>query len=196
MGAERQEGERDPDIFRPRFEAAFDAHHADVLAFACRRVDDRAAAEDVVSETFAVVWRRRDAIPEPSLPWIYGIARRVIANQRRSEKRRLRLRERLYAESDAEARGRDPAQILDRRDAVVAAFWRLSESDREVLRLVAWDQVDTRSAARILDCTPGAFRVRLHRARRELEQQLEAGHPTPGPEQIASPPITSAEETR
>lgn len=68
----------------------------------------------------------------------------------------------------------DPTESLDRRDAFSAAFALLTEPDREVLRLVAWDGLDTRDAARVFGCSPGAFRVRLHRARRKLAKQLKA----------------------
>jgi RNA polymerase sigma-70 factor (ECF subfamily) len=181
------------DIYLSRFEATFDAHHADVLAFAYRRVDGRAAAEDIVSDTFAVVWRRRDTIPDEPLPWLYAIARRVIANQRRSAKRRLRLRERLSFESDAESGTRDPAQVVDRRETVLAAFSGLSESEQEVLRLVAWDGLDAKAAARVLDCTPSTFRVRLHRARRQLKRRLDAEGIAAGPDEAPSPTNTAKE---
>ena len=109
IGGARESTDADADIFRPRFEAAFDEHHAHVLAFALRRVAGMATAEDVVSETFAIVWQKRDLIPEEPLPWIYAIARRVIANQLRSENRRGRLRDRIFAADGAEKRrhGRD-----------------------------------------------------------------------------------------
>lgn len=166
-----------PDIFRPRFESCFRAHYADVLAFAIRRIQGRATAEDVVSETFAVAWRRRDRIPDPVLPWLYAIANRVLANHRRAAKRRGRLDQRISDDAHRLAGDADPADLVGERTAFHSAFSRLSEGDREVLRLVAWDGLDTRDAARVLDCTPGAYRVRLFRARRELGKQLGAvGH--------------------
>lgn len=174
------ERSRDPsaDIFRPRFEAVFDAHHADVLAYALRRVDDRATAEDVVAETFATLWRRREVMPDDALPWLYGIARRVIANQHRSTRRRTRLHERLALDASA-SRGGDAANALAARESVLAAFSRLAESEQEVLRLVAWEGADTKRGAQILGCSPAAFRVRLHRARRALKRNLAAASEPP-----------------
>jgi RNA polymerase sigma-70 factor (ECF subfamily) len=183
------------DIFRPRFEAAFDAHHAHVLAFALRRVAGRATAEDVVSETFAVVWQKRDLIPNEPLPWIYAIARRVVANQNRSETRRGRLRDRISAAADAAPRG-DVAGMHEERTAVIAAFASLSDADQEVLRLVAWDDLSTADGAQVLDCTPAAFRVRLHRARGALRRALAESAETQEFRQVASPPQTTAEEAR
>jgi RNA polymerase sigma-70 factor (ECF subfamily) len=166
-----------PDIYSHRFERCFRNHYAQVLAFSMRRVSGREFAEDVVADTFAVAWRRRDRIPDPSLPWLYAIAGNVIANQSRSAHRRHKLDKRLAQEAGAVAPRPDPAESLDRRDAFSAAFARLGEPEREVLRLIAWDGLDTRDAARVLGCSPGALRVRLHRARRKLAKQLEAaGH--------------------
>jgi RNA polymerase sigma factor (sigma-70 family) len=188
MSGDPQEGAPASDIYRPRFEAIFDAHHVDLLAFALRRIGDRAAAEDVVAETFAVAWRRRDVIPDPALPWLYGVARRVLANQRRSDRRGARLQARLRTEPDQALAGCDPAQLVDRRQAVIAAFSRLSEPDQELLRLLAWEQVDQRAAAEILECSRTALRVRLHRARRELRRQLEAESASSGSNPIAAAP--------
>jgi RNA polymerase sigma factor (sigma-70 family) len=165
-----------PEIYRDRFERCFRDHYAQLLAFSMRRVSGREVAEDVVADTFAVAWRRRDRVPDPALPWLYAIAANVIANQYRSIRRRHNLEGRLAHESGAVAPA-DPAESLDRRDAFSAAFALLAEPEREVLRLIAWDGLDARDAARVFGCSPGAFRVRLHRARRKLAKQLEAaGH--------------------
>jgi len=167
-----------PDIYRDRFERCFRDHYAQLLAFSMRRVPAREIAEDVVADAFAVAWRRRDRIPEPALPWLYAIAAHVIANQYRSTRRRQDLDTRLAHETGGAAPESDLAESLGRRDAFSAAFALLAEPEREVLRLVAWDGLDTRDAARVFGCSPGAFRVRLHRARRKLARQLEAaGHP-------------------
>ncbi|MBS1888354.1 MAG: RNA polymerase sigma factor [Actinobacteria bacterium] len=164
---------------RLRFEACFRDHYADILAFAIRRQRDRQSAEDAASETFAVAWRRRGLIPERPLPWLYAIALRVLANQRRSGLRRRRLEERLAQERAMPADVSDPTDALARRSAFAAVFARLGEDDREVLRLIAWEGLEPREAAVVLGCSYGAFRVRLHRARRRLGKQLAAaGHST------------------
>jgi RNA polymerase sigma-70 factor (ECF subfamily) len=177
-----------PDADR-RFESCFRDHYAAVLAFAIRRLSDRSTAEDAAAETFAVAWRRRELIPDEPLPWLYGIALRVAANQRRSGERRRRLRERLEHEASSHAGAPEPADALHRRDVFAHAFERLLESEREVLRLVAWEGLDTREAASVLGCSPAAFRVRLHRARRRLAKHLEAaGHsPVERPTRVPDP---------
>ena len=177
------------DTYRHCFERCFRDHYAQVLAFSMRRVSGREIAEDVAADTFAVAWRRRDRIPDPALPWLYAIAAHVIANQYRSTRRRRDLDMRLAQEIVGPAPGSDPAESLDRRDAFSAAFALLAEPEREVLRLIAWDGLDTRDAARVFGCSPGAFRVRLHRARRKLAKQLEAtGHLPQGVRTAVSEP--------
>jgi RNA polymerase sigma-70 factor (ECF subfamily) len=184
-------GDRDqaqPDADR-RFECCFRDNYEAILAFAVRRLPDRETAEDAAAETFAVAWRRRDLIPAEPLPWLYGIALRVVANQRRSSGRRRRLDTRLEYEARTQAAEPEPVEALHRRDAFTRAFARLSETEREVLRLIAWDGLDTREAASVLGCSATAFRVRLHRARRRLAKHLEAtGHsPLEGPARDTKP---------
>jgi RNA polymerase sigma factor (sigma-70 family) len=157
------------------FNALFEANYAELRRFVLRRVESRASAEDVLAETFSAAWRRRDQGRETALPWLYGICHNVIANHRRSVKRRGRLLNRL-AGSRPEP-GRDPAESLAERSEITRAFAQLSDSQREVLRLIAWDGLSASEAAVVLGCTPAAFRVRLHRARSELAKHLgEAGH--------------------
>lgn len=169
--------EQPPDIYRGRFESCFREHHARLLAFTMRRISGREAAEDVVADTFAVAWRRRDRIPESPLPWLYTIATNVLADQYRSTRRRHDLGLRLAHESRADAPGSDPAESLALREAFATAFAQLEEQEREVLRLIAWDGLDVREAAQVLGCSQGAFRVRLHRARRKLTKRLDAAKP-------------------
>jgi RNA polymerase sigma-70 factor, ECF subfamily len=157
------------------FDALIDAHHPALHNFARRRLADRESVEEVLAETFAIAWRRRDDIPDQALPWLFGVCSRVIATHRRASRRRRRLWGRL-ASVPAE-RGRDPADVHAERTDITRAFARLSAEQREVLRLIAWDGLSTAEAAAVLDCTPGAFRVRYHRARYELEKHLAAdGH--------------------
>jgi RNA polymerase sigma factor (sigma-70 family) len=128
------------DIYRDRFESCFREHHARLLAFAMRRVSSREAAEDVVADTFAVVWRRRDCVPDDAvLPWLYAIAANVIASQYRSTRRDLDLDLRLAHEASARKPDSDPTELLALRETFSNAFANLTEQEREVLRLVAWD---------------------------------------------------------
>jgi RNA polymerase sigma-70 factor (ECF subfamily) len=176
------------------FNALFEAHYAELRRFVVRRIENRAAAEDVLAETFAIAWRRRELTPDPALPWLFGICHKVIANHRRSTKRRLRLINRLAGTRPDV--GRDPADLLAERSEIGRALSRLSAAQREVLRLVAWDGLGATEAAAVLDCTPAAFRVRLHRARTELAKHLaEAGH-GPGKATSTAEPQEGLQGTR
>jgi RNA polymerase sigma-70 factor (ECF subfamily) len=149
-----------------------------VLGFAIRRSDDRATAEEAVSETFLVAWRRLDAVPDEPLPWLLGVARKVIANQRRAAGRRTPDGPLVPLEAVADpAPGAGIADLVADREAFAEAFTALSPADREVLALVNWDGLSPKEAASVLGCTPATFYLRLHRARRRLLKELEArGH--------------------
>ena len=151
-----------------RFQALFEAHRVAIFAYARRRVDADAAA-DVVADTFLVAWRRLDAVPDDALPWLYGVARKVVANQLRAARRADALVDRLVGDHAAAAEHVAHACAPDPRVlALHAALARLGERDREALRLVAWEGLDAERAARAAGCTRATFAVRLHRARRRL----------------------------
>ena len=177
---------------RAAFGELVDRHHAALYAFARRRVSEQALIEDVLADTFLVAWRRRAEIPDPALPWLYGVCLRTISTHRRSGRRRARLWGRLS--SQPRETGRDPADVHAARSEINGAFAQLSEGERETLRLIAWDGLSNEDAARVLGVTPGAFRVRLHRARRALEKHLAAG----GHEQVMTGPTdqTQAESAQ
>jgi RNA polymerase sigma-70 factor, ECF subfamily len=157
------------------FSELLDGHHAALYAFARRRIADQDEIEDVLADTFLVAWRRRAEIPDSSLSWLYGVCLRTISTHRRSKRRRTRLWARLSSQPVTAAR--DPADIHAARSEINRAFARLSESERETLRLIAWDGLSTEDAASVLEITPGAFRVRFHRARQALAKHLDAaGH--------------------
>lgn len=153
---------------RTRFEALYEEHFDALLAYALRRMD-RETAYDSVGEAFLVVWRRLEDVPEDALPWLYGVIRHVIANQRRSSRRRLSLFSRLTRDR-IEATATEPKIGVS---PLVHALGRLSDREREALMLTAWEGLDGVRAAAVLDISPVAFRVRLHRAKRRLAQELD-----------------------
>ncbi len=156
---------------RTRFEEIYDAYSGLILLYARRRTTEDGAL-DVVAETFTTAWRRMDDVPSgvEARPWLYGVARRVLANQRRSERRRSALEQRLVAE-----RCPDAGPTVPTDDGLVArAFAALGEGDRELLRLVGWDGLDREDIAALLGCSRAAVRVRLHRARQRFARELAA----------------------
>lgn len=176
----------DPTAAAAAFDACFRAYYTEVLAYALRRVGERPRAEDVAAETFAVAWRRLDDLPSEPLPWLLGIARGVMLNDARTTRRRSRLRARM-AGARTSGSGPDPADAVAERSAILAALGRLSEREREVLRLAAWEGLDGRAAAAALGCSRGAYAVRLHRARRQLAKELAAPGIVGGERELALP---------
>ncbi len=155
-----------------RFETLYRELYAPVAGYVLRRAASPEDAAEAIAETFVVLWRRLDACPagEDARPWLFGVARRVLANQRRGERRRSALAERLTAELD-------PAEVFipaasDGR--VARAFGALSESDREVLALLAWEELTREELAVALGVSRPVARLRLHRARRRFEAALAA----------------------
>lgn len=155
---------------RERFERIYRENFRPVLRFAAARIDPE-RAKDVAAETFLVAWRRLDDVPAEPRAWLLGVARKVLSGQYRTETRREALAVRLRGEAHEERV--DLVDSLADRDEVLNAFSTLRESDREVLRLVAWDGLKPTEAAEVLGVTRLTFTVRLHRARRRLERQLQ-----------------------
>ncbi|TFV51722.1 sigma-70 family RNA polymerase sigma factor [Blastococcus sp. TF02A-35] len=167
-----------PPSGRDLFEEVYRSSGTAVLGYALRRSATREDALDVVAETFATAWRRRaDMPPDPddARPWLFGIARRHLANALRGQDRAGRLGERL-ARSFAPDAVPDPADLLQRSadNALVrTALQQLSADDRELLTLVAWEGLTPAQAAAALGLTAGTARVRLHRARGRLRAALD-----------------------
>jgi len=175
MGVGRQASPGEP-ARSQRYAAMYRRHVRAVHSYAWRRVGD--AAADVVSETFLVAWRRMPPLPDDEeLPWLLGVARRVVANAVRARARQNQLDRRLRAALAAGVGVIEPdhAQLLCARDEVLTSLARLNPRDQEALQLVAWEGLEIRDAARVVGCGATAFAVRLHRARRRLAQLLDAG---------------------
>jgi RNA polymerase sigma-70 factor, ECF subfamily len=165
---------------RDRFERLWRECAPAVAAYARRRAAPH-AAEDAVAETFLVAWRRLERVPAEPLPWLYGVARRSLANQRRGQARRQALGARLEHELEL------PAVEEPRDLRLLDALATLRDRDRELLLLVAWEGLTPTEAAVALGSTPVACRVRLHRARRRLAAALD-----PAPQHVETTPKEAA----
>src|SRR5450759_5204461 len=86
-------------------------HHAGAVHRYALRRSDRETADEITAQVFMVAWRRRSALPDDALPWLYGVARRALADQRRGAARRRRLGERLHSEAVEDA---SPLELSDR----------------------------------------------------------------------------------
>ena len=151
------------------FHACFAAHFDDVWRFARRRCRSADVADDLTAETFAVAWRRRADLPEghEARLWLFGAARKVLANHERGERRRWQLVERLEALWSPPA-----AEDRDEGGALRAALAALRPADRDLLVMAAWDELPVRDIAVLLGVTPNAVSIRLHKARKRLAAAL------------------------
>lgn len=155
-----------------RFETLYNEHAAAVVAYTRRRVSP-SDADDVVAEVFLTAWRRLEDIPDDAGIWLLGVARRTLANKRRSQGRQAALQTRLTDESRHAAA--QPADVETSGEQIRNALSNLSDSDRETLLLLGWEGLSNRDAAKVLGIRTGTFAVRLHRARRNLSRALAAG---------------------
>lgn len=126
-----------------------------------------------MTETFLVAWRRLDAIPDDPIPWLLRVARNVISNQERSSRRRDALTAKLAMVHPVHRPGMaDPSDEIGSKEAVFAVLASLPPAEREAMLLVAWEDLDVKTAASILGCSTSALTVRLHRARKRLRKEL------------------------
>ncbi len=160
---------------RARYEALADEVLEPLRRYLARRATS-GTADDALSDALLVLWRRLDEVPEgeAALPWSYGVARWCLANAERSARRHRFLARRVAAVDpppealppvDDEVGGPDP-------EPVRAAVASLRPASAEVLRLWAWEQLAPADIAVVLGVTPNAVSIRLHRAKKELAEQL------------------------
>lgn len=164
-------------------EAAFAELYRDTYSEVCRFLARRMAGDvaDLAQETFTVAWRRLDAVPvrrNEARAWLFTVARNVLRNQRRAEGRRDELSIRIAAGAAVVGHDEPGALASDRAD-LAAAWQRLDPAEQEVIALTAFEQLSQAEAAQVLDISPGAYRVRLHRARLSLRRQLACNTPAP-----------------
>jgi RNA polymerase sigma-70 factor, ECF subfamily len=155
-----------------RFTEMFETYHGAVLAYVRRRIGDL-LAPDVVAETFLAAWRNLDALPPTPLPWLYRAAAFELGHVRRRIGQERRL---TSMTTEPAPHMLDPADAVTDADEWATAFRLLGESDKEVLRLVAWEGVSPAEGAFVFGCSVSSFKVRLHRARRRLVRLLEANN--------------------
>ncbi len=155
-----------------RFDTLFASYSSDIVAYCGWRAGSASDAQDAVAEVFLTAWRRLDELPEGDAArvWLYATARRVLANQRRSSRRRVALHERLVLEAASAPQESPP----DREEALVhEALRRLGPRDREVLLLAEWEGLSPAQIATVLGSPAVTARGRLHRARRRFRAVFE-----------------------
>jgi RNA polymerase sigma factor (sigma-70 family) len=165
-------------------------HERRVLKYAIARCSNAGDVADVVGETFLAALGAAARFSDhggDAVPWLLGIARRVLSRQRRSRWRQERLVQRLerlpsLAPDEAEMveAAIDAARLAPQLAAALAA---LRPKDQELLRLVSADGLSPAQAGAALGMNANTARVRLSRARARLQRLLATTPPTdPHPE--------------
>lgn len=154
-----------------RFERLYATTFPEIAGYVRRRCAG-AEADDVLAQVFTVAWRRLDHIPSPPQDrlWMFGVARKTLADAERSARRRWRLGMMLATEAFVSGQAGpspDPAA-----EHVTDALATLRPADREALRLVLWDALSHAEAAEVLGCSANAFEIRYRRARAAVRDQL------------------------
>jgi RNA polymerase sigma-70 factor, ECF subfamily len=162
-----------PRMSDPQLASAFERHWDEVVAYCVRRAG-WTSADDLAAQVFAIACRRVDEIQWDTVrPWLYGIARGVVANHLRSLQRGRRLFDRVSLERGAEAER--PDDVIVRRsedEAVMCTLARLSDDDREILMLAAWEELTAPEIAGVLGISRTAAEQRCHRAKRRFARVL------------------------
>lgn len=168
-----------------RYCSLFDRHHREVYAY-CRRRTDAQTAADCFAETFLVAWRRLDDVPDgdAALGWLYGVARRVLANEFRRTRRSRRLVTRLRNVAPVSNPGPDVVAVRREEDRTMfQALERLRPQDQELLRLAWWEELPHAAIADLLGCSTNAATHRIQRAADRVAkeyQRLDHGHTLAG----------------
>jgi RNA polymerase sigma factor (sigma-70 family) len=162
------------------FTATYATHYPQVVRYGLRRLGDLDASVELAQEVFVVAWQRRAQVPDHSLPWLYGVARRLLANRWRAQ----RARPELLTDPDHLADGLAGQAEQDVATAgadIRAALAGLGQLDQEILRLIGWEELTLAEAAAVLECSRATAAVRLHRARRRLSAALKEPTTTVAP---------------
>lgn len=156
---------------REAFDALYRATRTDLLRYLVRRTTDAEEAADLLAETYATAWRKLESIPagDGARLWLFGVARNLLLRSARRRRVADALVDRLAGELRA-AEPRTPTD--DRAERLRSALSELSERDREIVTLTAWEDLTPREIAKVMATSPNAVRIRLHRARKQLESRL------------------------
>lgn len=175
------------------FTSLYEEAYSDLVRFVQRRAEPE-RAEDLVAEAFLVVWRRLEELPrlrDDARAWVFGIARNILLNEQRGERRHQALAVRLADATTLAVSDSDTDFVASRLD--LARAWRLlSEVHQEALSLAVFEDLKAPEAAAVLEISPVAFRLRLSRARRALRAHLHhlsrpAEAPADVPERTTAP---------
>lgn len=176
-----------------RFSALFEEYYPHMRDYCLRRlsIED---TNDALGDIFLVAWRKIDKVPagEEARPWLYAVARNVVANRARTRRRAARLQNRL---NNTAVEGQEPPidRVIVRRSEdqeLIEAVSRLGTDDREILRLKMWDELSHAEIGTVLGITTHAVDMRASRAIKRLARLLQ----DPKPRFVSPRPIEQGGE--
>ena len=123
-----------------------------------------------MAEVMTVAWRRLDVVPDPpaTRPWLFGVARNQLRSARRKDQRQQAIAHRVGSQGAFATETEAPSLA-----PVAAALEQLKPADRELLLLVAWDELPHAEIGQLLSISPNAVAIRIHRARQALSDLME-----------------------
>ncbi|MBI5303298.1 MAG: sigma-70 family RNA polymerase sigma factor [Chloroflexi bacterium] len=155
------------------FGELFDAHYKRIYVYAYRRVGSREIAEDIAASVFEDALRDIKRLrwqDKPLVAWLYRIASRRVVDFYRARRDHIALDQIAARASDD-----NPNDAVTRADefaAVRRGIARLSDRDREIIRLAYFDELSGEDLAAMLGCSANSAYVRLHRALAKLRKVL------------------------
>jgi len=164
---------REPELFA----VLFDRHAPHIHRYLARRAG-RQIADDLVAETFLAAFAKRDRYDlryPDARPWLYGIATNLVGQHRRDEVRQYRIGQAATAEPEVPGHADQVAVDVTARAVrplLAQALAALPAGDRDVLLLIAWEQLTYQEVSRALGIPVGTVRSRLHRARSNVRRVL------------------------
>lgn len=149
-------------------------HFRQIYSYCLRRISpDR--IDDAVADTFLVAWRRMSVVPEgaSALPWLYGVAHKVLSTQRRGRSRQDALKTKLAASGATPMTGVEDFVVTAEESAMVLeAMSHLKPTDQEILKLAVWEELTYAEIAVVLDISLGAVKQRAYEARKNLTEKF------------------------
>lgn len=163
------------DAAQERFRRLYDTHYRAIVGYFLRRLDHTAPAQDLTEDVFLVAWEKLNRVPtgEGELYWLYGVAKRVLANHRRKVTRRWRITSRTGPRDGYTEPVEDQVIRHWEAESVLRALRSIREQDQELIRLAYWEELTHDAIADLVGCSRGAVDVRLHRAVRRLGKELK-----------------------
>jgi RNA polymerase sigma-70 factor, ECF subfamily len=168
-------------LIQPAREVASREHYARILGYIRSVVRDDREAEDLTQETFLRAHRARDSLRDPDavVPWLYSVATHVCLDRLRQRTRQAPAQSDLDPEAVSPPDPAPGASLLaeqaDMSACVEAYVSELSDSYRAVLLMHDVKGLTAREIGNLLGDSTGSVKIRLHRARKQLQAALEAG---------------------